>query len=185
GRIVEIYGRKASGETTLALHVIKEAQKLGDFGFLYFENALDHCLAEAMGIDIENLLIVQPDSTENLLSVVDTLTKSGSIDVIVVDSVAPLIPKCEIGVPINGMYSDAQSRIMTQTPRKIHIFVVPVRFSAKSSHGLGCMDEVFSGGIAVKFYAALRLRMVRTKLFKIGDKVNVLVVVNTGSMIRL
>ncbi|KAH9679580.1 DNA repair protein recA [Citrus sinensis] len=132
GRIVEIYGREASGETTLALHVIKEAQKLGGYcAYLDVENALDPCLAEAMGIDTENLLIVQPDSTENLLSVVDTLTKSGSIDVIVFDS---------------------------------------VRFSAKSSHGLGCMDEVISGGIAVKFYAALRLRMMRTKLFKIEDK---------------
>ncbi|KAH9679581.1 DNA repair protein recA [Citrus sinensis] len=87
GRIVEIYGREASGETTLALHVIKEAQKLGGYcAYLDVENALDPCLAEAMGIDTENLLIVQPDSTENLLSVVDTLTKSGSIDVIVFDS---------------------------------------------------------------------------------------------------
>ncbi|KAK9181080.1 hypothetical protein WN944_024217 [Citrus x changshan-huyou] len=89
GRIVEIYGREASGETTLALHVIKEAQKLGGYcAYLDVENALDPCLAEAMGIDTENLLIVQPDSTENLLSVVDTLTKSGSIDVIVFDSVS-------------------------------------------------------------------------------------------------
>lgn len=182
GRIVEIYGREASGKTTLALHVIKEAQKLGGYcAYLDVENALDPSLAEAMGIDTENLLIAQPDSAENLLSVVDTLTKSGSIDVIVVDSVAALIPKCEIGVPINGLYSDAQSRIMTQALRKIHyslcqsrtliIFLNQVRFSAKSGQGLGRVDEVTSGGNALKFYAALRLRMMRKRLFKVEDKI--------------
>ncbi|KAJ4706341.1 DNA repair protein RecA mitochondrial-like [Melia azedarach] len=181
GRIVEIYGREASGKTTLALHVIKEAQKLGGYcAYLDVENALDPSLAEAMGVDTENLLISRPDSAENLLNVVNTLTKSGSLDVIVVDSVAALVPKCEIDVPISSTYGDVQSRIMTQALRKIHsslcqsrtliIFLNQVRFTSKSGLGFGHMDEVTCGGNALKFYAALRLRMMRTRLFNTEDK---------------
>ncbi|CAH9102735.1 unnamed protein product [Cuscuta europaea] len=121
GRIVEIYGQEASGKTTLALHVIKEAQKLGGYcAYLDVENAMDPLFAEAIGVNTNNLLISQPDSAENLLSVVDTLTKSASVDVIVVDSVAALIPQLEIDACIGDSYKDVQSKIMTRALRKIH-----------------------------------------------------------------
>ncbi|XP_031272307.1 DNA repair protein recA homolog 2, mitochondrial isoform X1 [Pistacia vera] len=182
GRIVEIFGREASGKTTLALHVIKEAQKLGGYcAYLDAENAIDPSLLEAMGVDTENLLISHPDSAENLLSVVDTLTKSGSVDVIVVDSVAALVPQCEIDVPVGGVYRDVQSRILTQALRKIHyslcqshsviIFLNQVRSSVKPGQVFGRFDEVTCGGNSLKFYAALRLRMMRTGLLKTGDKI--------------
>ncbi|KAH7557259.1 hypothetical protein JRO89_XS11G0090400 [Xanthoceras sorbifolium] len=182
GRIVEIYGREASGKTTLALHVIKEAQKLGGYcAYLDVENAIDPSLVEAMGVDTENLLIADPDSAENLLSMVDTLTKSGSVDVIVVDSVAALVPKCEIDAPLGGANRDVQSRIMTQALRKIHyslcqsrtliIFLNQVRASVKPGQGFGRVDEETCGGNALKFYAAVRLRMIRTGLLKTEDKI--------------
>ncbi|KAG6769171.1 hypothetical protein POTOM_024787 [Populus tomentosa] len=142
GRMVEIYGQEASGKTTIALHIIKEAQKLGGYcAFLDVENAMDHSLAKSMGVNTENLLISRPDCAENLLSVVNTLTKSGSVDVIVVDSVAALVPQREIDTV--------------------------VRTSLKS----GRAEEVTCGGNALKFYSAVRLRMIRTGLLKTGDKV--------------
>ncbi|KAG6771251.1 hypothetical protein POTOM_022598 [Populus tomentosa] len=142
GRMVEIYGQEASGKTTIALHIIKEAQKLGGYcAFLDVENAMDHSLAKSMGVNTENLLISRPDCAENLLSVVNTLTKSGSVDVIVVDSVAALVPQHEIDTV--------------------------VRTSLKS----GRAEEVTCGGNALKFYSAVRLRMIRTGLLKTGDKV--------------
>ncbi|KAA8518098.1 hypothetical protein F0562_015572 [Nyssa sinensis] len=120
--------------------------------YLDVENAVDPFLAESMGVDTENLLISQPDSAENLLSVVDTLTKSGSIDVIVVDSVAALVPQCELDFQISGTYKDIQSQIMNQALRKIHyslccsrtliIFVNQVRLNLKSGQGFGPTDEV-------------------------------------------
>ncbi|KAK4485475.1 hypothetical protein RD792_008117 [Penstemon davidsonii] len=132
GRMVEIYGQEASGKTTLALHVIKEAQKLGGYcAYLDVENALDPSLAESIGVNTDNLLISQPDSAENLLSVVDTLTKSGSVSVIVVDS---------------------------------------VRKKLKLVEGSVRADEVTCGGNALKFYAAIRLRISRMALLKTEDK---------------
>ncbi|KAK3217920.1 hypothetical protein Dsin_011890 [Dipteronia sinensis] len=182
GRIVEIYGREASGKTTLALHVIKEAQNLGGYcAYLDVENAIDPSLVKEMGVDTENLLIAHPDSAENLLSMVDTLTKSGSVDVIVVDSVAALVPKCEIDAPLGGVYRDVQSKIMTQALRKINyslcqshtllIFLNQVRASVKPGQGFGCIDEETCGGNALKFYAAVRLRMMRTRLLKTEDEI--------------
>ncbi|KAJ9695936.1 hypothetical protein PVL29_011077 [Vitis rotundifolia] len=181
GRIVEIYGREASGKTTLALHIIKEAQKLGGYcAYLDVENAMNPSFAESMGINVDNLLISPPDSAENLLSMVNTLTKSGSMDVIVVDSVAALVPQHELDVVIGGTYQDVQSQIMAQALRKIHyslcrsetliIFVNQVRSGLKSSHGFGCLDEVTCGGNALRFYAAVRLRVMRTGLLKTEDK---------------
>ncbi|KAJ7976721.1 DNA repair protein RecA mitochondrial-like [Quillaja saponaria] len=182
GRIVEIYGREASGKTTLALHIIKEAQKLGGYcAYLDVENGLDPSLVESMGISTQNLLISHPDSAENLLSMVDTLTKSGSLDVIVVDSVAALVPKCELDQLIGGTNQDMQSQIMTQALRKIQyslsqsrtliVFINQVRFNPKSGNGFGRIDEVTCGGNALRFYAAVRLRLVRIGLLKAEEKI--------------
>ncbi|XP_062117883.1 DNA repair protein recA homolog 2, mitochondrial isoform X4 [Humulus lupulus] len=132
GRFVEIYGLEASGKTTLALHIIKEAQKVGGVcAYFDVENAIDPFLAESMGVDTQSLLISHPNSAENLLSAVDTLTKSGSVDVIVVDS---------------------------------------VRFGSKSSEGIEYIDEYTCGGNALKFYAAIRLRLKKTGLRETENK---------------
>ncbi|PPD68007.1 hypothetical protein GOBAR_AA37595 [Gossypium barbadense] len=216
GRMVEIYGREASGKTTLALHIIKEAQKRGgafqrSWIFLFWlksvlinipagnslhlianmktgycayfdvENAMDPSLAEAIGVNTQNLLISLPDCAENLLCAVDTLTKSGSVDVIVVDSVAALVPQCEIDGSIGDNKRDVQARIMTQALRKISsslcrsntliLFLNQVRYNSKQSQAFGHMDEVTCGGNALKFYSAIRLRMIRTGLLKNEDKV--------------
>ncbi|KAL6555367.1 hypothetical protein OROGR_006625 [Orobanche gracilis] len=183
GRMVEIYGQEASGKTTLALHVIKEAQKLGGYcAYLDVENAMCPSLAEAIGVNTDNLLISQPDSAENLLSVVDTLTKSGSVAVIVVDSVAALVPQCEVDALEYGSYRGQQSKIMTQALRKIHysqcnsdtliVFINQVRKSLKLVEGSVHADEVTCGGNALKFYAAIRLRISRKGLLKAEDKSN-------------
>nr|XP_023928889.1 DNA repair protein recA homolog 2, mitochondrial-like [Quercus suber] len=182
GRIVEIYGREASGKTTLALHIIKEAQKLGGYcAYLDVENAMDPSLVESMGINTENLLISRPSSAENLLSVVNTLTRSGAVDVIVVDSVAALVPQYELDHMIGSTFQDMQSRIMTQALRKINyslcqsqtliVFLNQVRSSPKSGQGYGLVDEVTCGGNALKFYAAVRMKMIRTGLLKAEEKV--------------
>lgn len=181
GRMVEIYGREASGKTTLALHVIKEAQKLGGYcAYLDAENAMDPALAESMGINTEDLLIAKPDSAENLLCMVDTLTKSESVDVIVVDSVAALVPQIELATSGVDSKRDMQSQIMTQALRKINyslsrsqtliIFLNQVRYRGKSGQNFKQVGEVTCGGNALKFYAAVRLRMIRTGLIKSGDK---------------
>ncbi|XP_050228436.1 DNA repair protein recA homolog 2, mitochondrial [Mercurialis annua] len=181
GRMVEIYGKEASGKTTLALHIIKEAQKRGGYcAYLDAENALDTLLVESMGVNTENLLISPPDSAENLLCVVDTLTKSGSVDVIVVDSVAALIPQFEVDGVI-GNTEDIQSRVMSQAIRKINyslshsktliVFLNQVRRNVKSEQGLAHLSEGTCGGNALRFYSAIRLRMVRTGLLKTQDKI--------------
>ncbi|KAH0721318.1 hypothetical protein KY290_006244 [Solanum tuberosum] len=183
GRIVEIYGQEASGKTTLALHVIREAQKLGGYcAYLDVENGMNPSLAEAIGVNVENLLISQPDSAENLLSIVNTLTKSGSMDVIVVDSVAALVPQLELDATLCDSPKGLQSKIMTQALRKIHyslgnsstliIFINQVRRSNKGLvQGSGCMDEVTCGGNALPFYAAIRLRTIRKQLLTTRDKI--------------
>ncbi|XP_016476974.1 DNA repair protein recA homolog 2, mitochondrial isoform X1 [Nicotiana tabacum] len=182
GRIVEIYGQEASGKTTLALHVIKEAQKLGGYcAYLDVENGMNPSLAEAIGVNVENLLISQPDSAENLLSIVDTLTKSGSVDVIVVDSVAALVPRLELDATLGDSPKGLQSKIMTQALRKIHsslcnsstliIFVNQVRSNKGLARGSGRMEEVTCGGNALPFYAAVRLRTIRKQLLKNRDKI--------------
>ncbi|XP_057982701.1 DNA repair protein recA homolog 2, mitochondrial isoform X3 [Malania oleifera] len=188
GRIVEIYGKEASGKTTLALHIIKEAQKLGGYcAYLDVENAMDPSLLESMGVNSENLLLAHSDSAENLLSMVDTLTKSGSIAVIVVDSVAALVPQCELDERMVGALQDTQSVLMTKALRKINyslcssetliIFlnqyysIFQVRSNLKSNQGLGHMGEVTCGGNALEFHAAVRMRIVRKGLLKTNDKV--------------
>lgn len=183
GRIVEIYGHEASGKTTLALNIVKEAQKLGGYcAYLDVENALDPLLLEVVGVDTKNLLISQPNSAENLLSIVDTLTKSGAVDVIVVDSVAALIPQREIMGSISDDVVETLSQIMTRALRKIHfslcrsetliIFINQVRSNLKSrQEGLRNVNEVTCGGNALPFYSAVRMRIARKGLLKTQDKV--------------
>ncbi|XP_022928640.1 DNA repair protein recA homolog 2, mitochondrial isoform X2 [Cucurbita moschata] len=187
GRIVEIYGQEASGKSTLALHIIKEAQKLGGYcAYFDAENAMDMSLAEAMGINVDNLLISPPDTAENLLCAVNTLVKSGSVDVIVVDSVAALVPQSELDALIGSPQKDVQSRVMTRALRKIHyslslsetliVFINQVRSSGGARGGFGQMNEVTCGGNALQFYAAVRLRLLRRGLLKSDDKVTGLAV---------
>ncbi|XP_020234480.1 DNA repair protein recA homolog 2, mitochondrial [Cajanus cajan] len=182
GRIVEIYGREAAGKTTLALQIIKEAQKLGGYcAYLDVENALDFSLVESIGVNTENLLVSNPDCAENLLSMVDTLTKSGAVDVIVIDSVAALVPKCELDQLGVSTKRDLQSRMMTQALRKIHyslshsqtliVFINQIRLSPKSDKECRSVEEVTCGGNALRFYAAVRLRLSRMGLIKTEDKV--------------
>ncbi|XP_010672926.2 DNA repair protein recA homolog 2, mitochondrial [Beta vulgaris subsp. vulgaris] len=181
GRIVEIYGKEASGKTTLALHVIKEAQKFGGYcAYLDAENAMDPMLAEAIGVDTKNLLVSCPDSAENMLSVVDKLTQSGSLDVIVIDSVAALVPQCEIDGDIGTGEPNVLSKIMTKALRRIHhslhrsktliIFLNQVRYSPRSNQRFVKKEEVTCGGNALGFYAGVRLRISRTGLSKMKNE---------------
>ncbi|KAF6155365.1 hypothetical protein GIB67_019891 [Kingdonia uniflora] len=174
GRIVEIYGKEASGKTTLGLHIIKEAQKLGGYcAYLNVENALDQSFAESIGVDTDNLLVVRPNSAENLFSITDTLSRSGSIAVIVVDSVAALLPKCELDDPTIGNCIEVQSHLMIQALRKIQfslpesqtlvVFINQIRSRPHRDFGFTA-EEITSGGFALKFYAAVRVRLSRTGL---------------------
>ncbi|CAL9071671.1 unnamed protein product [Musa textilis] len=182
GRMVEIYGKEASGKTTLALHIIKEAQRLGGCcAYLDPENAMNPSLAETMGVNTNNLLISRVDCAEKTLSIVNTLVNSGFVDVIVVDSVAALVPQCELDDMMDIYPRKVQSRLMTQALRKIHyslcrsqtllIFVNQVRTNLRSTHGFREQDEVTCGGNALKFYAAVRMRIRRNCLLHSEDKV--------------
>uniref|UniRef100_A0A0E0CCV7 RecA family profile 2 domain-containing protein n=1 Tax=Oryza meridionalis TaxID=40149 RepID=A0A0E0CCV7_9ORYZ len=174
GRMVELFGKEASGKTTLALHVVKEAQKKGGCcAYIDAENAFNPSVAEAIGVNVEKLLIAQPDSAENSLSIVNTLV-GGSIDVVVVDSVAALIPRCELEGEIYMNSEDVQSRLMTRALRKIQhtlsrsetliIFVNQVRTKLSSNQTPGIFKEVACGGNALGFYAAVRMRTSRREL---------------------
>ncbi|XP_020586255.1 DNA repair protein recA homolog 2, mitochondrial-like [Phalaenopsis equestris] len=180
GRMVEIYGKEASGKTTLALHIVKEAQKHGGCcAYIAVENLIDPSLAQAMGINTENLLVTRPNSAENTLSIVNTLVNSRSVDVIVVDSVAALVPECELLGLIDYKSVDMQSRLMTQALRKIQhslclsqalvIFINQVRM--KSGKIFGEANEVTCGGNALKFYAAVRMRISRKELLHCQDMI--------------
>ncbi|XP_042439822.1 DNA repair protein recA homolog 2, mitochondrial-like [Zingiber officinale] len=169
GRMVEIYGKESSGKTTLALHIIKEAQKLGGCcAYFDIENVLDLALAERIGVNIGNLLISRAECAEHSLSIVNTLVNSGSIDVIVVDSVAALIPQCEIESTIDMNRPEVQSRLMTRALRKIHhslcrsealiIFINQVRDNVGRRHGFVDQNEITCCGTALRFYAAVRMR---------------------------
>ncbi|KAK9169824.1 hypothetical protein Syun_001964 [Stephania yunnanensis] len=180
GRITEIYGREASGKTTLALHIIKEAQRLGGYcAYLDAENALNSSFVEAIGVNTRKLLVARPDSAENMLCMVDILTKSGSVDVVVVDSVAALVPQSELDNVMGGYEVQSQSLLMTKALRKIHsslcrsqtmlIFVNQVR--SRPCGDLRPGEEISCGGNALKFYAAVRMRMIRQGLLRTGEEV--------------
>jgi len=179
GRIIEIYGPESSGKTTLALHVIAEAQKNGGTcAFVDAEHALDPAYAKKLGVDIEELLISQPDAGEQALEISDTLVRSGAIDVLVVDSVAALVPKAELEGEMGDHHVGLQARLMSQALRKLTgsvsksntmvIFINQIRMKIGVMFG---SPETTTGGNALKFYASVRMDIRRIGAIKIGDEV--------------
>ncbi len=179
GRIVEIYGPESSGKTTLTLHVVAEAQKAGGTAaFIDAEHALDPVYAERIGVNTKNLLISQPDSGEQALDIAETLVKSGALDVIVIDSVAALVPKAELDGDIGDTHVGLQARLMSKALRKLTGIVskskTTVIFINQIRHKIGVMfgsPETTSGGNALKFYCSVRLDIRRIGQIKDGDQV--------------
>ena len=179
GRIVEIYGPEASGKTTLTLHAIAECQKQGGVcAFIDAEHALDINYAKALGVQVQELLISQPDTGEQAMEIAETLTRSGAIDLIVVDSVAALTPRSEIEGDMTDMQPGTQARLMSKAMRKltaaIHKSNCLVIFINQLRHKIGVMfgsPETTSGGNALKFYASVRLDIRRIGSIKKGDQV--------------
>jgi recombination protein RecA len=191
GRIVEIYGPESSGKTTLALHCVAEAQKRGGIcGFIDAEHALDPVYARKLGVDLENLLISQPDNGEQALEITDTLVRSGAIDVLIVDSVAALTPRAEIEGEMGDSLPGLQARLMSQALRKLTasisksncmvIFINQIRMKIGVMFG---SPETTTGGNALKFYASVRLDIRRIGSVKdrdetVGNQTRVKVVKN-------
>jgi len=179
GRIVEIYGPESSGKTTLALHTVAEAQKKGGIcAFVDAEHALDPVYARKLGVDLENLLISQPDTGEQALEICDTLVRSGAIDVLVVDSVAALTPRAEIEGEMGDALPGLQARLMSQALRKLTASIsrsnTMVIFINKIRMKIGVMfgsPETTTGGNALKFYASVRLDIRRIGSVKDRDEV--------------
>ena len=179
GRIVEIYGPESSGKTTLTLHVVAEAQKAGGTAaFIDAEHALDPVYAEKIGVKTKNLLISQPDSGEQALDIAETLVKSSALDVIVIDSVAALVPKAELDGDIGDTHVGLQARLMSKALRKLTGIVskskTTVIFINQIRHKIGVMfgsPETTSGGNALKFYSSVRLDIRRIGQIKDGDQV--------------
>lgn len=178
GRIVEIYGPESSGKTTIALHVIAEAQKLGGIAaFIDAEHALDPVYAKKLGVDIDNLLISQPDNGEQALEIADALVRSGAIDVVVVDSVAALVPKAEIEGEMGDSHVGLQARLMSQAMRKLTGVISKSRSTAvfinQIREKVGVMfgsPETTTGGRALKFYATVRLDVRKIDILKQGNE---------------
>ena len=179
GRIVEIYGPESSGKTTLALHVVAEAQKKGGAcAFVDAEHALDPAYAKKLGVDIANLLISQPDAGEQALEIADTLVRSGAIDVLVIDSVAALVPRAELEGEMGDSLPGLHARLMSQALRKLTasisksntlvIFINQIRMKIGVMFG---SPETTTGGNALKFYASVRLDIRRIGALKNGDDV--------------
>ena len=191
GRIVEIYGPESSGKTTLALHIIAEAQKMnGEAAFIDAEHALDPVYAKHLGVDIDNLIVSQPDTGEQALEITEALIRSGALDVIVVDSVAALVPKAEIDGDMGDSHIGLQARLMSQALRKLAgainksktvlIFINQLREKVGIMFG---NPETTPGGRALKFYASVRLDIRKTENLKqdgevFGNRVRVKVVKN-------
>ena len=179
GRVVEIYGPESSGKTTLTLHIVAEAQKSGGTAaFVDAEHALDPVYAEKIGVNINELLISQPDSGEQALDITETLVKSGALDVIVIDSVAALVPKAELDGDIGDNHVGLQARVMSKALRKLTGIVskskTTVIFINQIRHKIGVMfgsPETTSGGNALKFYSSVRLDIRRIAQIKDGDQV--------------
>jgi len=179
GRIVEIYGPESSGKTTLALHAIAEAQRIGGTAaFVDAEHALDPGYAKKLGVDIDELIVSQPDTGEQALEIVDTLVRSNAIDVLVVDSVAALVPRAEIEGEMGDSHVGLQARLMSQALRKLTgsisrskcmvIFINQVRMKIGVMYG---NPETTTGGNALKFYASVRLDIRRTGQIKDRDDI--------------
>ena len=179
GRIIEIYGPESSGKTTLALHVVAEAQKRGgEVAFVDAEHALDPTYAEAIGVDIDSMLVSQPDTGEQALEITDALVRSGAIDVVVVDSVAALVPRQEIEGEMGDAFVGLQARLMSQALRKlagtiaktncIVIFINQLRMKIGVMYG---NPETTTGGNALKFYASVRLDVRKIEAIKDGGTI--------------
>ena len=191
GRIIEIYGPESSGKTTLALHIVAEAQKRGgEAAFVDAEHALDPVYAAALGVDTDNLLVSQPDTGEQALEITDALVRSGAVDVVVVDSVAALVPKQEIEGEMGDTFVGLQARLMSQALRKLAgtisktncvvIFINQLRMKIGVMYG---NPETTTGGNALKFYASVRLDVRTVEAIKdggtvVGNKTRVKVVKN-------
>ena len=179
GRVIEIYGPESSGKTTLSLHVIAEAQKAGGMAaFVDAEHALDAAYAQKLGIDLDNLLVSQPDNGEQALEIVEVLIRSNSVDVVVVDSVAALVPKAEIEGEMGEAQMGLQARLMSQALRKLTGVVSKSRttliFINQLREKIGVMfgnPETTTGGRALKFYASVRIDIRRIATIKDGDQV--------------
>jgi recombination protein RecA len=191
GRIIEVYGPESSGKTTLTLHIVANAQKAGGIAaFVDAEHALDPEYAKKIGVDINNLLISQPDTGEQALDIVETLVRSNSVDVIVVDSVAALVPKAEIEGEMGDQHVGRQARLMSQALRKLTAIIarsnVIVIFINQIRMKIGVMfgnPETTTGGNSLKFYASVRIEIRRAAQIKkddsvVGNRVNVKVVKN-------
>ncbi|MFT8391743.1 MAG: recombinase RecA, partial [Sporolactobacillus sp.] len=179
GRIIEIYGPESSGKTTVALHAIAEAQKGGgQAAFIDAEHALDPVYAEHLGVDIDQLLLSQPDTGEQALEIAEALVRSGAVDIIVIDSVAALVPKAEIEGEMGDAHVGLQARLMSQALRKLSgviskskttaIFINQIREKVGIMFG---NPETTPGGRALKFYASVRLEVRRAEQLKIGNDI--------------
>ncbi len=179
GRIIEIYGPESSGKTTLALQAVAQAQKLGgSAAYIDAEHAMDPGYARALGVDIDNLLIAQPDCGEEALEITEKLVRSSAIDVIVIDSVAALVPKAEIEGEMGDSHMGLQARLMSQALRKLTAVVAQSHttliFINQIRNKIGVMfgnPETTTGGLALKFYATMRLEIRRIENIKEGDVV--------------
>ena len=178
GRIIEIYGPESSGKTTLALHMLAEAQKIGGTGaFVDAEHALDPGYAKNLGVDIENLIISQPDTGEQALEITEALVRSNAVDLIIIDSVAALVPKAEIDGEMGAAQIGLQARLMSQALRKltgaINKSKCTVVFINQLREKVGIMfgnPETTTGGRALKFYSSVRLDIRRSEIIKKGDE---------------
>ncbi len=178
GRIIEVYGPEASGKTTLALHAVAEAQKAGgEAAFIDVEHALDPVYAQALGVDVDSLLVSQPDTGEQALEIAEALIRSGAVDIVVVDSVAALVPRAEIEGEMGDSHVGLQARLMSQAMRKlagavsksncIAVFINQLRLKVGVVYG---NPEVTAGGNALKYYASVRLDVRRTETLKVGGE---------------
>lgn len=191
GRVIEIYGPESSGKTTVALHMVAEVQKRGGIaGFIDAEHALDPVYAKNIGVDIDNLYISQPDSGEQALEITETMVRSGAVDIVIVDSVAALVPKAEIDGDMGDSHVGLQARLMSQALRKLTPVVSKnncvVIFINQLREKVGVMfgnPETTTGGRALKFYSSVRLDVRRTETLKqagevIGNRTRVKIVKN-------
>ena len=179
GRVIEIYGPESSGKTTVALHVVAEVQKMGGIaGFIDAEHALDPVYASNIGVDIDNLYISQPDNGEQALEITETMVRSGAVDVIIVDSVAALVPKAEIDGEMGDSHVGLQARLMSQALRKLTGIISKsncvVIFINQLREKVGILfgnPETTTGGRALKFYSSVRLDVRRIETLKVGGEV--------------